>query len=76
LTEQQPEGLVTPKQWITPQELGEIASKKAEVIGESTPQIKEKYDVKDEQFIQLSSDFISLTAWIVKHKNECLDSIS
>lgn len=75
LMEQQPEGLVTPKQWITREELGEISSKKAEKIGESTPQVKDKYDAKDESFIQLSSDFISLTAWIVKHKDECLDRI-
>lgn len=73
LTETQPDGFVTPKQWITKNELGEVASQRAEVIGESTPEIKEKYKVKDNKYIIRASDMVSLTAWILRHKETCLN---
>ena len=75
LTEEQPDGLVTPKQWITPNELGEIASKRAETLGESTPEEKEKYEVKDDTYITQASDMVSLTAWMIRHRDTCLDAI-
>lgn len=75
LTEEQPDGLVTPKQWITPNELGEVASKRAETLGESIPEEKAKYEVTDDTYITQASDMVSLTAWMIRHKDTCLDAI-
>lgn len=72
LTELQPEGLVTPKQWITANELGEVASRRAEAAGECVPEEREKYAVRDDRFILQSSDMVSLTAWMIRHKDTCL----
>lgn len=76
LTEAQPHLLATPKQWITPEELGETASGRVEKIGESIPGVREKYMPKDKTGQNLSSDMIALTAWIVKYADTCLDSVS
>ena len=74
LTESQPDILATPKQWISKDELGETASGRVEKVGESVPKVREKYMPEHTTGRTLSSDMVSLTAWIVKHKNICLDN--
>lgn len=75
LMEPQPHILATPKQWITADELGETASKRAEKVGESVPEVREKYVPRDNTGCKLSSDMAALTAWIVKHRDTCLNCI-
>lgn len=75
LTEPQPDILATPKQWITKDELGEAASGRVEAVGESIPEVREKYMPTDTTGRNLSSDMVSLTAWMVKHKDTCLDPL-
>ena len=67
--------LATPKQWISKDELGEVASGCVEKVGESIPEVREKYVPQDDTGRKLSSDMVSLTAWMVKHKDTCLDPI-
>ena len=73
--EPQPHILATPKQWITADELGETASGRAEKVGASVPEVWEKYIPRDNTGCKLSSDMAALTAWIVKHRDTCLDCI-
>ena len=72
LTQPQPAGLVTPKQWITPTELGETASGLVEPVIEADREGTRKYEPEDKHWRQVSSDMTSLTAWIVRHANQCL----
>ena len=72
LTQPQPAGLVTPKQWITPTELGETASGLVEPVKEADREGTRKYEPEDKHWRQASSDMTSLTAWIVRHANQCL----
>lgn len=72
LTQTQPKGLATPKQWITSDELGEVASGLAEKVKAADAAGTEKYSPSDSRWHQKSTDLISLTAWIVRHSAQCL----
>lgn len=72
LTQKQPAGFATPKQWITPMELGEVASGLVEKVKESDVEGTKKYKPTDTSWRQRSSDMTSLTAWIVRHPDICL----
>lgn len=74
LTQKQPAGFATPKQWITPTELGEVASGLVEKVKESDVEGTKKYEPTDTSWRQRSSDMTSLTAWIVRHPDICLKS--
>lgn len=67
LTQEQPEYIVTPKQWMTTEELGEVMSGKAEAQGEATIDLREKYNVSGNRGQRLASDYVSLTVWMVRH---------
>lgn len=68
LTQVQPEYLVTPKQWMTEKELGEVMSGRAEAQGEATTELREKYTPPVDTGRRLASDYVSLTAWAVRHQ--------
>lgn len=68
LTEPQPEYIVTPKQWMTETELGEVMSHRAELQGEATTELREKYTPATDTGYRLASDYVSLTAWIIKNR--------
>ena len=70
LTQTQPEYLVTPKQWMTEKEVGEVMSGMAERQGEATREACEKYKPSMGTGCELASDYVSLTAWIVKNLNK------
>lgn len=69
----QPAGLVTPKQWITPLELGEVASGLVEEVKEADREGTKKHEPDNKMWRQLSSDMTSLTAWVVRHADKCLE---
>lgn len=71
LLEEQPEYLVTPKQWLTKNEVGEVMSGKAEPLGESIVEPRPRYTA-DKEGIRQASSFVSLAAWIVNHAPDCL----
>lgn len=73
LTFPQPAGLVTPKQWITPLELGEVASGLVEEVKEADREGTKKHEPDNKMWRQLSSDMTSLTAWVVRHADKCLE---
>lgn len=73
LTQPQPAGLVTPKQWLTSTELGEVASGLVEKIKEADKEGTKKYEPEDKRWRQQASDMTSLTAWIVRHADICLE---
>lgn len=73
LTLPQPAGLVTPKQWITPEELGEVASGLVEEVKDADLEGTKKYEPKNKTWHQLTSDMTSLTAWVVRHADHCLE---
>lgn len=72
LTQPQPKGLATPKQWITSDELGEVASGLAEKVKAADAAGTERYSPSDSRWRQKSTDLVSLTAWIVRHSDQCL----
>ena len=71
LTKIQPEGLATPKQWITSDELGEVSSGLVEKVKAADAKGTEKYKPADLRLREKSSDLISLTVWGVRHPNIC-----
>lgn len=72
LTEGQPEGLVTPKQWLTIEELGEVASGLVEKIKESDMEGTGKFKPEDTGWQEKASNVTSLTVWIMRHSSACL----
>ena len=73
LTQTQPEYLVTPKQWMTKNEIGEVISGMAEKQGESTREVRKKYKPAVDTGCVLASDYVSLTAWLIRHADSCLE---
>ncbi len=73
LMQTQPEYLVTPKQWMTENEVGEVMSGMAERQGEASREVREKYKPAVGTGCALASDYVSLTAWLIRHADSCLE---
>lgn len=69
LTIQGMNSAVTPKQWITDTELGEIASGQAEPVEECSKKGCEKYNASQSPYIVESSGYVDLSVWMVRNKN-------
>ena len=68
LTREGLKSVVTPKKWITNDELGEVLSKQAEPLIICSKDGCQKYDVKESPYLVESSAYVALTAWIVRNK--------
>ena len=64
---------MTPKQWMTENEIGEVISGMAEKQGESTREVRKKYKPAVDTGCVLASDYVSLTAWLIRHADSCLE---
>lgn len=73
LTAASEELLVTPKQWITPEELGDSVHSLVEPLGISTPEGTHKTLVKEHEGLKRSKALLHLTEWFLRHGKDCLE---